>query len=98
MINNELIYEIFKIRKGDPQFCFKLNMFLGLNGLYENHKFKGQIFVKKKDNKEYSVDDVYVHYYNGEYYYAVLAQNNNSHTLIELHLEATENEFYFLKK
>lgn len=98
MINNELIYEIYKIRKGDPQFCFKLNKFLGPDGLYENHEFKGKTFIKKEDNKEYTVDNVYVHYYNGEYRYAVLAQNNKSHTVIDLNFDATENEIYFLKK
>ena len=102
MINSKLIYEVYKLRGGDEQYCFPLRMFLGKNGLYESHPLKGRIFIKKETNVEFSVDSVYVHYWDGGYYYVALARNSeNSHAGITWNincpLEGYTLENYYLK-
>ena len=46
MINHKLYYEIWKMRKEDPKYCFPLNMFLGVTGLIVNHPLVGKTFVQ----------------------------------------------------
>ncbi len=78
MFNNKLYFKIYKLREGSEKYCFPLRIFLGENGLIENHELKGKIFIKTEDNEEFSVDNVYVHYWDGGYYYMALARNNNN--------------------
>ena len=88
MINHQLLLDIYRLRKGDEQYCFPLRRFLGPNGLYENHELKGEIFVRKEDGEEFVVENVYVHYYEG-YYYVALAKNKyNSHCCIHWNINS----------
>ena len=82
MINMKLTYEIYRRRKGDPLYCFPLRMFLGHNGLIENHPLKGKTFIHLDDGVEFRVDDVHAHWYKGWYMVALVQNKEQSHWII----------------
>jgi hypothetical protein len=75
-------------------------MFLGKNGLYENHPLKGRTYIKKETGEEFVVDDVYVHWMEGWYYIALARNSINSHASITWNINS-KGEFsidnYILK-
>ena len=86
VFNRDLYFEIYKKRREYAErYCFPLRIFLGKNGLIENHELKGRIFINK-EGEEFSVDNVYVHYYEGGYYYLALARNKH-----DSHIQITWN-------
>ena len=78
MINHKLYYEIWKKRKGDPKYCFPLNMFLGVNGLIVNHPLVGKTFVQIESGVDFIVQNVYAHYYKGWYFFALTINKEQS--------------------
>lgn len=69
--------------KGDSDlYCFPLRMFLGKNGLYENHELKGKTLRRKFNGEKLIVDDVHVHWFKGWYFIAFARDKGNSHTAI----------------
>ena len=94
MLNHALIYQIHKLRHGDPQYCFPLRMFLGENGLYENHELKGKTFVKIETGEEYVVDNVYVHWWQGWYFIALARNKGNSHVSITWNINSVGDFTY----
>lgn len=74
-------------------YCFALNKFLGENGLFENHEFKGKTFIRKETGEEYIVDDVYVHWWNGWYFMALARDKRNSHTSISWNINSTLEDY-----
>jgi hypothetical protein len=74
-----------KVWRGHPKkeaYCFPLKMFLGTNGLFENHELKGCTFIKKSNGEKYTVDDVYVHWWEGWYFVALAVNTKGSHASI----------------
>ena len=55
-------------------------MWLGENGLYPDHPLKGRVVAKRRSSKLYTVTDVYVHYYDGGYYYMALLDDERKST------------------
>ena len=74
-------------------YCFPLRMFLGKNGLFENHELKGKIFLRKENGEEYFVDDVYVHWFKGWYFVALARDKGNSHTSISWNINSDLEDF-----
>ena len=91
----DLIYEVYKQRAGSSHYCFPLRMFLGENGLYENHELKGKTFVSKETGVKFTVDDVYVHWFKGWYFVALARNSGNSHVGItwDINTDGSTGEF-----
>ena len=91
--NDKHYFEVFKQHPRKEQYCFALKMFLGENGLFPDHPLKGRIFVNN-EGEEFSVDNVYVHYWGGGYYYVALAQNKHrSHAQISWNINCPVPEY-----
>ncbi len=73
---------VYRARSKPDLYCFPLRMFLGENGLYENHELKGKTFRRKFTGERFTVDNVYVHWFNGFYFVALARNAGNSHTSI----------------
>lgn len=100
MTNYDLAYKIWKLRKGDPQYCFHLNMFLGEQGLIPNHELVGRVFINE-EGIEHTVETVYAHWYKGWYYLALAVDMNCSHAQISWNINSEADvsniEHYKLK-
>jgi hypothetical protein len=73
-------FKVFKAHDRKEMYCFALGTWLGENGLYRDHPLKGEIITRKRSNKPYTVTNVYVHYYDGGYYFVALCDDENKST------------------
>ena len=82
--------KVYSARKEKERYCFPLKMFLGENGLYENHPLKGKTFRRRFNGERFTVDNVYVHWYQGWYYVALARNKGNSHTSITWNINSSK--------
>ena len=73
-------FKVYGAHDRKELYCFALGMWLGKNGLYQDHPLKGKIITRKRSKKPYIVTDVYVHYWNGGYYFLALCDDENKST------------------
>ena len=97
MLNNKLIYAIWKLRKGSPQYCFPLGIHLGENGLIPNHELIGKTFISLDSGNEFVVENVYAHYYRGWYYMAMAHNSERSTALISWNINSEVKDIGNLK-
>lgn len=75
----------FYIDEDYPEtYCFALQRFLGVNGLIDDHPLTGKQIVRMNDDlktadKEYIIQSVHLHWYDGYYYVLLIRDNHNSH-------------------
>lgn len=63
-------------------YCFVLGQKLGINGKIDSHPLLNKRFKNVNSGKEYVLDSVCVHWYDGYYYHATLRDENNSHATV----------------
>lgn len=80
MFNNSHYFEVFKRHPRKELYCPPLGVWLGENGLYEGHWLKGSTVTKKRSKVPYVITDVYVHYWNGGYYWLALVDDPRGST------------------
>ena len=91
-INMRHYHDVYRKHPCTERYCFPLRRFLGHHGLYENHPLKGRIFTDNETGREWSVDDVYVHWYDGWYFVALARNSENSHSSITWNINSSTGD------